>query len=95
MDPRLDRFASTNPGFQQFETRFKQALADPDLLDELRMEASERIRQAGMKKAIEKKAQKQAAREFALRMLKRNHSIDEIVEDTGLTADEVRALMEK
>jgi hypothetical protein len=54
MDARLTKFAESNPGFQQFETRFRQAIADPDLLDILRMEASERIRQAGMKKAAER-----------------------------------------
>jgi hypothetical protein len=78
---RLDRFADSNPGFQQYETRFKQAIADPDLLDVLCMEESERIRQAGMKKAI----QKQEARDNALRLLKRNCPIEKIAADTGLT----------
>jgi predicted transposase/invertase (TIGR01784 family) len=94
MDKRLDRFADSNPGFQQFETRFKQAIADPDLLDVLRMEASERIRQAGMKKAIVKNTQKEDAIEFALRLLKRNRPIEEIAEDTGLTIEEVRSLVD-
>ncbi|MDR1328253.1 MAG: hypothetical protein LBK23_01470, partial [Oscillospiraceae bacterium] len=89
MDGRLERFANTNPGFQQFQTRFREALADPELMTVLRMEASERIRQAGMKKAIEKNRD----RAIALRMLKRNRPIDEIVEDTGLTVDEIRALI--
>jgi predicted transposase/invertase (TIGR01784 family) len=108
MDTRLDRFANTNPGFQQFKTRFKQALADPGLMEELRMEASERIRQAGMRKAILKQgiaqgieqgvkqgiAQgvKQGAREIALSLLKEKVSLGIISKTTGLTAEEVRAL---
>lgn len=96
MDGRLERFANTNPGFQQFQTRFREALADPELMTVLRMEASERIRQAGMKKAAKNQGIKEGAKgksqEIALRMLKRNRPIDEIVEDTGLTVDEIRAL---
>jgi predicted transposase/invertase (TIGR01784 family) len=91
MDTRLQRFAKTNPGFQQFETRFAQAVADSDLLDVLRMEASERIRQAGMKRAIEKKK----AKAIALNLLAMNLSIDNIAGATGLTADEVRNLQDK
>ncbi|MDR1328200.1 MAG: hypothetical protein LBK23_01185 [Oscillospiraceae bacterium] len=104
MDGRLERFANTNPGFQQFQTRFREALANPELMTVLRMEASERIRQAGMKKAAKnqgikegikqgiKQGEKANSQEIALRMLKRNRPIDEIVEDTGLTVDEIRAL---
>jgi hypothetical protein len=63
MDARLNRFADTNPGFKQFEARFKQAVADPDLMVVLRMEASERIRQAGIAKAAEKKGLAQGRNE--------------------------------
>jgi predicted transposase/invertase (TIGR01784 family) len=92
LNTRLSRFATTNPGFKQFEMRFREACANPELLDMMKMEASDRIREAGMKKAIEKRAQKQAAMEFAVRMLKRSRPIEEIVEDTGLTIEEVTAL---
>jgi predicted transposase/invertase (TIGR01784 family) len=92
LDSRLDRFATTNPGFQQFETRFLEASANPDVLDLLRMEASERIRQAGMRKAIEKKGEKKAAKETALRMINRNYPIEDIVEITGLTTEAITAL---
>jgi hypothetical protein len=88
MDTRLERFADTNPGFKQFETRFRSALADPDLLDQLRMEASDRWREAGMKKAIERNRDKS----IALNMIARNFSIDVISDMTGLTIEEVTKL---
>jgi hypothetical protein len=75
-----------------FEARLIAAFENPDLLDQLRMEASDRWREAGMKKAIDRKGKEQAASEIAVRLLKRNRSIDEIVEDTGLTAEEIAAL---
>ena len=90
MDSRLDRFANTNPGFEQFETRFRQAIADPDLMDLLRMEASERIRQAGMKKA----AKKESAKEIAQNLLEHDIPVEIIIKTTGLTTDEVRILRE-
>jgi hypothetical protein len=91
MDTRLQRFEKTNPGFQQFETRFTQALADPALMDILRMEASERIRQAGMKKAIEKNN----SRAIARNMLRSDYAVDTIASLTGLTVEEVRKLQDK
>jgi hypothetical protein len=89
MDTRLDRFSTTNPGFQQFETRFKQALADPDLLDIMRMEASERIRQAGMIRAAEKKGEARGEKRGEKRgkvegvtsvisLIERGHTLDDI-----------------
>jgi predicted transposase/invertase (TIGR01784 family) len=91
MDTRLARFATTNSGFKQFETRFSQAIADPDVLNTLRMETSERMRQAGMKKAIEKNRDKA----IALNMLADGLSIDKFVAYSGLTAEEVRKLQVK
>jgi hypothetical protein len=63
MDDRLARFETTNPGFQQFETRFREACANPDLLDIMRMETSERMRQAGMIKAAEKRGAREGEKE--------------------------------
>ena len=54
MHTSLNRFAQTNPGFQQFETRFSQAIADPELLRQIGMEISERMREEGMRKAAER-----------------------------------------
>ncbi|MDR2713426.1 MAG: Rpn family recombination-promoting nuclease/putative transposase [Clostridiales bacterium] len=88
MDSKLERFATTNPGFRQFETRFRQAIADPELLDLLRMEASERIRQAGMKKAVEKNK----AKEIAQNMLSDGESIEKIIRYTELTREEIENL---
>ena len=88
MNSKLERFANTNPGFEQFETRFRQAIADPELLDLLRMEASERIRQAGMRKA----AKKEGAREIAQNMLSDGEPMEKIMRYTGLTREEIKKL---
>jgi hypothetical protein len=104
MDKRLERFSDTNPGFQQFQVRFREALADPELMTILRMEASERIRQAGMRKAAIRKGMEQGMKQgveqgthetsqkIALRMLSINRPIDEIAMMTDLTAEEIAEL---
>jgi predicted transposase YdaD len=92
MDTRLARFATTNPGFKQFETQLKQALADPDVLNTLRMETSERMRQAGMIKAAEKKGERNRDKAIALNMLGLDIPIEKIVKATGLTIEEINNL---
>jgi predicted transposase/invertase (TIGR01784 family) len=91
MDTRLDRFASTNPGFKQFENRFRQALADPEVMTVLRMEASERIRQSGMLQA----AKKTEAKDIARSLLSANMPHADIAKHTHLTIAEVVQLAER
>jgi predicted transposase/invertase (TIGR01784 family) len=90
MEPRLSRFATMNPGFEQYQIQLHRALANPEVMEELRMAAKARISEAGMIKA----ARTSEKKEFAMRLLIRGRPLDEIAEDTGLSFDEIQILQE-
>jgi hypothetical protein len=104
MEPRLSRFATMNPGFEQYQIQLHRALADPDVMEELRMAAKARISEAGMLKAEwekgmqegekrgRKKGKAEGHKEVAARMLKRGRPLDEIAADTGLSLNAVRTI---
>jgi predicted transposase/invertase (TIGR01784 family) len=88
MEPRLSRFATKNPGFEQYQIQLHRALADPEVMEELRMAAKARISEAGMKRTIEKNA----AKEIALNFLGLKIPIEKIAQGTGLSLDDIRTL---
>jgi hypothetical protein len=67
METRLSRFATKNPGFEQYQVQLHRALADPDVMEELRLATKARISEAGMRKAAweegEKKGEERGKRE--------------------------------
>jgi hypothetical protein len=91
MEPKLARFATKNPGFEQYQIQLHRALANPEVMEELRMAAKARISEAGMLKA----ARTSGKKEVAVRLLKRGRPLDEIAEDTGLSFGEIQSLQEK
>ena len=108
MTPALQEYAEKDAGFQQFSDRFNFVSADPKTRKQYVLWAQEQMREAGvrewaleegLKEGIEKgmekgieKGSNQRAISIAAKMLKRNRSLEEIAEDTGLLLEEVEAI---
>ena len=79
----LDRFSWSEKELNNYESV------------EMKKAADEAVKEAVFEKGIEKghkEGEKKRSREIALKMLKRARPIDEIVEDTGLSVEEIKSL---
>jgi len=92
MVPELQSFAAENIGFRQFSERYEFVATDAQVRDEYQKWIRECIRQEGILTAAEEKGEHKATFNIARKMLKRNKPIDEIIEFTGLSHDEIIAL---
>ena len=102
MSQALQDYANKDAGFQQFCDRYSFVSADPNTRKEYVLWANERMREAGEKEwaynegveqGIEQGIEK-GIKTVAIKMLKRNRSLDEVIEDTGLSFEEVKFLYE-
>ena len=110
MSTALQEFADRDAGFQQFCERYNHVTADPKTRREYVAWVNDRMRQAGELEWVKEEAYnsgvetgiksgiesgiKSGIELVALNMLKRNRSLDQIVEDTGLSFEEILKLQE-
>ena len=100
MSMPLQDYAKQDAGFQQFCDRYNFVIADPKTRKEYVAWANDCMREAGMRewafeegmeKGMEKGIEK-GIEAVAVKLLKRNRPLEEIVEDTGLSYEEVETL---
>ena len=92
MTPALQEYAEKDAGYQQFCERYQFVSSDPKTRKEYMLWFNDRMREEGEKEWLIQTAQKDRDIAIALKLLKRNRPISEIVEDTDLTIEEVLAL---
>jgi len=96
MTPDLQEYAEIDAGYQQFCERYQYVSSDPETRTEYRLWFNDRMREEGEKEWIiqttRNETKKEDAIAFALKLLKRNRPIEEIIEDTDLSLEEVMAL---
>ena len=86
----LDRFAWSAGDLHNYDSYDMRRWADASVLEH----AYESGEQKGLEKGLEK-GLKDARRQIVLKLLRRNRPIEEIIEDTGLTAEEITALLKQ
>ena len=92
MTPLLQAYAAQDEGFRQFCERYGRVSEDPKARDDYYWWINAMWREQGERDAAFEDGAKNKQLEFAARLLKRKRPIEEIIEDTGLTRDELDAL---
>jgi hypothetical protein len=103
MEPRMGEFAANDMGATQFVTRYSEVAASPavqqayhewiadfremSIIQGARMEGHEQGLKEGLKQGIE-----QGLEKAARRMLKKGRSVETIMEDIGLTREQIDSL---
>jgi hypothetical protein len=80
MKPKLARFVAENSGFEQYQIQLHRALANPEVMEELRMAAKARISEAGRLRAAWHNGQKEGKEEGA-------NDLAKILSEMGVTPD--------
>ena len=91
MVPALQEYSEKNAGYQQFCDRYQMGSSDPKTRNEYVLWVNDRMREEGERQWVSD----QRAISIARKLLQRNHPIEEVIEDTGLTFEEVISLQKK
>ena len=95
MTPELLTYADTDAGFQQLSDRYEFVSADAQIRQDYVQWVKTMMQEEGERQWVFDEGSNQRALAIAEKMLRRNRPLEEIIEDTGLTLEEIEELKNK
>ena len=92
MAPELLDYADTDPGFQQLSDRYEFVSADAQIRQDYVQWVKTMMQEEGERQWVYDEGFNKGVHAVAINMLKRNRTMEEIIEDTGLTLEEIEEI---